>query len=46
MWSKMEELDRGRLEGTVEKEKDRNKADLESLRRDMVGGRIRQKKWR
>ena len=36
MWAEMEELVRGRLERKVEEEKARNKAELDSLRRDMV----------
>ena len=36
MWVKMEELARGRLERKVEEEKARNKAEMDSLRRDMV----------
>ena len=36
MWAKMGELARGRLERKVEEEKARNKAELDSLRRDMV----------
>ena len=35
-WARLEEQDRGRLEKMVEEEKARNKAELESLRRDMV----------
>ena len=36
MWAKMQELARGRLERKVEEEKARNKAEMDSLRRDMV----------
>ena len=36
MWAKMEEWARGRLERKVEEEKARNKAEMDSLRRDMV----------
>ena len=36
MWAKMEELVRGRLKGQVEEEKARTKADIDSLRRDML----------
>ena len=36
MWAKMEELARGRLERKVEEQKARNKAAMDSLRRDMV----------
>ena len=35
MWTKMEELARGRLARKVEEEKARNKAEMDSLRRDM-----------
>ena len=35
-WARLEEQVRGRLETMVEEEKARNKAELESLRRDMV----------
>ena len=36
MWAVMEELARGRLERKVEEEMARNKAEMDSLRRDMV----------
>ena len=36
MWAMMEELARGRLERKVEEEKARNKAEMDSLRRDIV----------
>ena len=36
MWAKMDELARCRLERKVEEEKARNKAEIDSLRRDMV----------
>ena len=36
MWAKMGELTRGRLERKVEEEKARNKAEMDSSRRDMV----------
>ena len=36
MWAKMEELARGRLERKVKEGKARNKAEMDSLRRDMV----------
>ena len=36
MWAKMKELARGRLERKVEEEKARNKAEIDSARRDMV----------
>ena len=35
-WARLEEQARGRLEKKVEEEKARNKAELESLRRDMI----------
>ena len=35
MWAKMLELARGRLERNVEEEKARNKAEMDSLRRDL-----------
>ena len=38
-WLRLEEQARGRLEKMVEEEKARNKADLESLKRDMVAGK-------
>ena len=37
MWAQMEELTRGRLERKVEEENARNEAEMDSLRRDMVG---------
>ena len=40
----MEELARGRLQRKVEEEKARNKAEMDSMRRDMVAGRIMLKK--
>ena len=36
MWAKMEELARGSLKRKVEEEKARNKAEMDSWRRDMV----------
>ena len=36
MWARLEEQARGRLEKKFEEEKAKNKADLESLRRDMI----------
>ena len=38
-WARLEEQARGRLETMVEEEKARNKAELESLKRDMVAWR-------
>ena len=35
-WARLEEQARGRLETMVQEEKARNKAEMESLRRDMV----------
>ena len=36
MWAKIEELERARLERKVEEEKARNKAEMDSLRRNMA----------
>ena len=44
MWVKMEELARGRLERKVVEEKARNKAGLDSPRRDMVAWKDQAKK--
>ena len=46
MWVKMEELARGRLERKVEEENARNKAEMDSLRRDMVASKDQAEKMK